>query len=127
MNLFAKPSLGADPAAVANDEHADHQFGINRGPANRAIERPQLLSNIAQIKKPIDATQQMIVGNVILKAKVVKQSLWRRLRPHHHSALLANHKENGITPATDEQARLNQQNRPKADFRLCWMYDRASL
>jgi len=53
---------------------------------------------------------------VILKAKVVKQSLWCRLRPHHHSALLENHKENGITPATDEQARLNQQNRHIADL-----------
>jgi hypothetical protein len=46
----------------------------------------------------------MIVGNMILKAKVVKQSLWRRLRSHHRSALLANHQENGITAPRPNQA-----------------------
>jgi hypothetical protein len=42
---------------------------IHRGPANRAIERLQLLPNIAQIKETVDPAQQMIVGNVILQEK----------------------------------------------------------
>jgi hypothetical protein len=94
-------------------KHPDHQLWIDRGPANRAIERLQLLPNIAQIKKKVDPAQQMIVGNVILQAKVVKQWLRRRLCPHHRSALPENHQENGITAPHPEQARLNQQNLPR--------------
>jgi hypothetical protein len=40
----------------------------------------------------------MIVGNVFLKAEVVELLRRYRLGPHHRLALLANQKENGITP-----------------------------
>jgi hypothetical protein len=53
----------------------------------------QRLPNIAQIKEAADPAQQMIVGNVILKAEVVEQSLRCRLRSHHRSVPLANLKE----------------------------------
>jgi hypothetical protein len=39
MNLFTQPPLGADGEAIADDEHPDHQFRIDRGPANCATER----------------------------------------------------------------------------------------
>jgi len=89
MNLFTQPPLGADGEAIADDEHPDHQLRIDRGPANRAIERLQLLPNITQIKEAVDPPQQMIIRNVILKAEVVKQPLRCRLRPHHRSVPLA--------------------------------------
>ena len=31
MGLFAQPPFGADAIAVADDQHADHQFRINGG------------------------------------------------------------------------------------------------
>jgi len=75
MNLFTQPPFGADAEAIADDEHPDHQFRIDRGPANRAIECLQLLPSIAQIDEAVDPAQQMIVRNVILKAEVIEQLL----------------------------------------------------
>lgn len=42
MHLLTQPTLGTDAEAVAYDQHADHQFWINRGPPDLAIERPQV-------------------------------------------------------------------------------------
>ena len=38
VDLFAEPPLGADTEAVPDDEHPDHQLGINRWPSQRAVE-----------------------------------------------------------------------------------------
>lgn len=42
VDLLAQPSLGADAEAVSDDEHPDHQFGIDRWPPRRAVEGGQL-------------------------------------------------------------------------------------
>src|SRR6266446_6743318 len=115
MDLLAEAALGANGEAIADDQDSDHELRIDRGPANRAIERLQRLPYIAQIKEAVDPPQQMIIGNVILQAEVIEKLLRCRLRPHHRSAPLANRKENGITAARPNQARLNQQNRSVAD------------
>ena len=112
MHLFTEAAFGTDGEAITHDEHAHHQLGIDRGTANRAIERLQLLPNIAQIKEAVDPAQQMIVRNVILKAEVVEQPLRYCLHPHHRSALRANHLEHGITHLDADQPRLNQHNLP---------------
>ena len=38
MDLFAKAPLRTDADAVADDQHSDHQFGINRRSTHRAVE-----------------------------------------------------------------------------------------
>jgi hypothetical protein len=38
VNLFAQPTFRANAVAVANEQHPNEQFGINRGPANRAVK-----------------------------------------------------------------------------------------
>jgi hypothetical protein len=48
LKLFAQPPLGADAVAIADDQHPDHQLGINRRPTNVAIERCQLLAKLNQ-------------------------------------------------------------------------------
>ena len=44
LKLLAQPPLGADAVTIADDQHPDHQLGINRGPANAAIKRRQLIA-----------------------------------------------------------------------------------
>jgi len=44
MDLFAQPALGADALRVADDQHADHQLGIDRWPSRVAVERAQLFA-----------------------------------------------------------------------------------
>lgn len=74
MGLFAQPPFGADAIAVADDQHADHQFRINRRTPNRAIEIGEVMAWVAEIKTPINAAQKVIGGNVIFKVERVKQS-----------------------------------------------------
>ena len=38
MNLLAEPPLGPDAEAVAHQQHADQQLGVDRGAADRAVE-----------------------------------------------------------------------------------------
>jgi hypothetical protein len=54
MNLLTKSSLGADAEAVADDQHPDHQFGIDRGPPNGAVKRCQLPPQLTKLHEPID-------------------------------------------------------------------------
>ncbi|MNG00717.1 hypothetical protein D3C84_836620 [compost metagenome] len=75
MGLFAQPPLGANAVAIAHDQHADHQFGINRRTPNRAIEIGEVMAQIVQIETPINAAQKVIGGDVIFKVERVKQSL----------------------------------------------------
>src|ERR1700730_3521438 len=69
IDLLAQPPLRADAEAVTHDQYADHQFRIDRGASDCAVERRQLLSQRAEVDKPVDLAQQVIDWNPILKAK----------------------------------------------------------
>ena len=75
MNLLAQPSLGADAEAVADDEHANHQFRIDRGPAGVAVERRQMLAQIPEIEKTINAAKNMVRRNVSVEIEGVEELL----------------------------------------------------
>ena len=62
VNLFAQPPLRADAEAVTDDQHPDHQLRIDRRPARLAVERPQLLADVAEVHEPVDRPQQVIAG-----------------------------------------------------------------
>jgi hypothetical protein len=71
MDLLAQPPFGPDAHAVANNQHPHHQFGINRGPADAAVERLQLRAYLLEIEKPVDASEQVIIGDVVIEAEIV--------------------------------------------------------
>ena len=75
MDLLAQPTLRANAEAVADDEHSDHQLRINRGPPHVAIIGPQMRPNLGQVDETVDLAQQMIVGDMPLKAKAVEERL----------------------------------------------------
>ena len=43
MHFFAQPALGPNAEAVAYDQHANHEFWINRGASGVAVERGKML------------------------------------------------------------------------------------
>jgi hypothetical protein len=47
FKLFTQPSLEAHAIAIADNQHPNHKLGINRGSANVAIERRQLLAKLS--------------------------------------------------------------------------------
>ncbi len=86
FNLLAQLPLGADAVTIADDQHPDHQFGINRRPTNLAVERRQLLAKLNQYPchDRIDPPQQMARWNASFEVEQVKQlALIAALSTHH--------------------------------------------
>jgi hypothetical protein len=73
MHLIAEPALGADPGAVADEEHADRQLRAARGAAHLAVERTQSLPNPGQVDEPVDRAQQVVGRHVPLQAEPWKR------------------------------------------------------
>jgi hypothetical protein len=84
VNLLAKPPLGANAEAVADDQHPDHQFRIDRGPSNVAVIGLQMRSQPSQIDEPVDLAKHVIVRDMPLKAEAVKQRPLHRPPFAHH-------------------------------------------
>jgi hypothetical protein len=111
MDLLAQPPLGADAHAIADDQHPDHQLGIDRGPTGRTIERPQMFANARQVNEPVDRAQQVIRRHMPFQVEAVEQRLLRHRPLAHHpdiSACLQRHRINTLAPL---QGRVFQHNR----------------
>ena len=75
MDLLTQPTLRTNAEAIADDQHADHQFGIDRGPPHVAIIGPQMRPNLGQVDETVDLAQQVIVRDAPLQTEAVKQPL----------------------------------------------------
>ena len=84
MDLLAQPPLGADAERVTDDEHPDHQLGVDRWTPGLAVVRPQMIADARQIDEPVDRAQQVIRRNMILEAEAVKQRLLHHRPLAHH-------------------------------------------
>src|ERR1700680_1177869 len=75
--------------AVTDQEHPDHQLGIDRGPPDVAVKRLQLLVQIGQngSRENIDPSQQVVRRNHLVEAKLVKQLPLISVLPPHHRRL----------------------------------------
>ena len=54
MDFLAQAAFGTDAQAVTDDQHADHQFRIDRGPTHHTVESGQFPPQLAQFDKPVD-------------------------------------------------------------------------
>lgn len=84
VHFVAQPAFGADAEAVADHQHPDHQLRIDRGPASVAVERDKVLAQLAQVEEPVDASEQMVFGDVVVKVERVEQPLLRSALTSHH-------------------------------------------
>ncbi|BAP80976.1 hypothetical protein MT1_3801 [Pseudomonas sp. MT-1] len=75
MHLFAQSPLGTNAIAVADDQHAHHQFRVNRGTPDGAIEIRQIGAQITEIQALVDAAQEMLGRDVIFEIERVEQAL----------------------------------------------------
>jgi hypothetical protein len=88
VDLLAEPPLRADAQAVAHQQHPDHQLGIDRGPADRAVERGQVRPHALQVHEAVDGAEQMGLRDAPLQRELVEQL--RLIDPplaHHARAL----------------------------------------
>ena len=68
-NVFAEAALGPNAHAVADDQHADHQLGIDRGRAHLAVKRLQRLAEIIQVEVAVNAPEHVIGGTCSSRQK----------------------------------------------------------
>ena len=86
LHLLAQPALRTDAVAVADNEHPDHEFGVDRRPADLAVVRLQPLAKANQYPRHrrIDATQKMVRRNARFEIEQIEQlALIDRLPTHH--------------------------------------------
>jgi len=88
MDLLAQAPFGADAEAIADEQHPDHQLGIDRGPADLAVEGAQMRADLREIDEPVDGSRPMIGRHVTLQAELVEQRILRHLPLAHHRAAL---------------------------------------
>jgi hypothetical protein len=67
VHLLAQPPLGADPEAVPHEQHPDHQLRIDRGTSSVAVVVRQMLAKFTQVEAAVNATQEVILGNVFVE------------------------------------------------------------
>jgi len=88
LDLFAQTAFGADAQAIADDQHADHQLGINRRPSGMTVVRGQVLMQIGQIQKAVDLAQQVVLRHQFIEVeRLEKGLLWVIVAAHHGSKL----------------------------------------
>src|SRR5262245_30071021 len=86
LDFLAQLALEADAVAVADDQHPQHELGIDGRPADLAVEGPQLLAKVGQHPRHdrVDAAQEMARRNALFQVEQVEQlALIARLPPHH--------------------------------------------
>ena len=81
-----------------------------------AVISRQFPAYTAEVEKAIYLAQQVIIRNLIIQAKILKEPFRCCLCTHHLTILLADHSENGITISRRLHGRLNQQNLPTRDI-----------
>lgn len=88
LNLQTKLALRADGKDIPYDQHAQHQFGIDRRTASVAVIGGQLLRHPAKIKQRVQLAHQMIHRNQLLKTDIVEKLSLTPLKTTHHQHAL---------------------------------------
>jgi hypothetical protein len=66
VNLLAQPPLRPDAEAITDEQHPDHQFGIDRWPAEVAIERSQFAPQRTKLDEPTNRAAGKMSGRSVL-------------------------------------------------------------
>src|SRR5436190_20706953 len=120
LDFLGQLAFRAQAIAVPNDEHPDHQIGINRRSANLAVIRLQLPANTAEQRshKYIDAPEQVILRDTVFKPKRIKQACLIAHLPTHHRRLRTCNSRDQRNHCSATVSSLFRQYRSKGDERL---------
>jgi len=90
MHLLAQPALRANAHNIADEQYPDHQFRIDRGTADGAVESTQVGADAGQVDEPVDRAKEVIARHMPVKVKLVEQCrLHARALTHHRRILPA--------------------------------------
>ena len=84
VHRLAQPPLRANAEAVADEQHPDHQLGIDRWTPGVAVEGLEVPPHVPEVDEPTDRTHQVVRRNVGLEREPIeKRCLLDYARPHH--------------------------------------------
>jgi 2-succinyl-5-enolpyruvyl-6-hydroxy-3-cyclohexene-1-carboxylate synthase len=69
LHLTAKQPLRADGEDIAHDQHADHEYWINRRAAKLRVVARQLRIDPRKVQYTRDLADTVIVGNDLIEAE----------------------------------------------------------
>src|SRR5664280_240784 len=86
LDLLTQPPLGADAVTVTDNQHPQHELGVDRGPADVAVERGQHLAQVSQHPRHdrIDPAEQMVRRNAPFEVEQIEQLALIAPLPTHH-------------------------------------------
>jgi len=85
VHFVAQAPLGANGEGVTDQQHADHQLGIDRGAAGGGVIRRQRAADLAEVQYGVDPAQEMVCWDMALEIEAIEQAP-RLVLPSHHSA-----------------------------------------
>lgn len=56
----------------AHQQHLDHQIGVDKGPAHRAVERRPLRADIVEAQNLVDPAENKIIRNEVFEPEVIE-------------------------------------------------------
>src|SRR5215475_14267357 len=86
LHFLAQPALRTDAVAVADNQHPDHELGVDRRPADLAVEGPQLLAKVSHYPRHhrIDAAKKMVPRNTTFEVEEIEQLALIDILSTHH-------------------------------------------
>src|SRR5262249_38596959 len=87
LYLGADSPLRADRKHVANNQHPDHEYRIDRRSPCVRVVRCKLLVHPTQVEHRVDLPDQMIRGHYLVEIKRIKELALSTLSPPHHGPL----------------------------------------
>jgi hypothetical protein len=84
LDLPTQQSFRADTKHITDDQHPDHEYWIDRRPADRGIIGCQLGVHPRQIENRRDVAHEVIVRHYLIKAERIEQLSLVVLQPPHH-------------------------------------------
>ena len=83
VDLGAEPALRADAVQVADQQHADHQFRVDRGPSDCTVVRRHDAADERRVEQGVDGAQRVVVRHMVLEPKRAEQRLRHHPLAHH--------------------------------------------
>jgi hypothetical protein len=88
--FFHQLGFAAEAIQKADQQNAQQEFRINRGPTGVVVAASQSLAHKLKTDVLVDQPQQMVFGNLILQTEVVKQRFGAIVLPHHDQQVSEN-------------------------------------
>ena len=72
MDLLTQAPLRSDAEAVTDQEHPNHELGIDGGSTDATVERRQVLPDLLKIDKPVDRPEQVVGWDMPFEREFVR-------------------------------------------------------